>query len=166
MALLHRTHAEVWQENETSIVLKQLDDSLRHKDSSRFHALQKSLLEIERRSDKDQSSSSDFDDFSLCPMEPQRRESAASVQSLPVPLGETMELMTGRGEEFSASEKQYLEKAIRQNVKQYDVQFNVLFVGDSQTGKTSIMRTMIDPKFASSTPRSTGYPLLAMLPVF
>lgn len=44
---LYRTHAEVWQENETSIILKMLGDSLKTGDDPRRDALQRSLLKIE-----------------------------------------------------------------------------------------------------------------------
>jgi len=44
---LYKTHAEVWQENETSIILKMLGDSLKTNDESRTDALQRSLLKIE-----------------------------------------------------------------------------------------------------------------------
>jgi len=58
---------------------------------------------------------------------------------------------------FSASEKEYLEKVIKQNLKQYDVQVNITIVGNAMTGKTSITSTLIGSKFELNTPHSTGY---------
>lgn len=58
---------------------------------------------------------------------------------------------------FSASEKEYLEKAMKQNLKQYDMQVNVTIVGSGMTGKTSVTSALIGSKFEYNTPRSTGY---------
>lgn len=57
---------------------------------------------------------------------------------------------------FSASEKEYLEKAIKQNLKQYDLQVNITIVGNEMTGKTSITSALIGSKFVINTPHSTG----------
>lgn len=58
---------------------------------------------------------------------------------------------------FSASEKEYLEKVMKQNLKQYDVQMNITIVGDAMTGKTSVTSALIGSKFEINTPRSIGY---------
>jgi hypothetical protein len=159
---LYRTHAEVWQENETSIVLKMLGDSLKTKDESRTDALQRSLLKIEHSTELGPSEKlEEPDTFMLPPSEftlgkflvyyKDCNEFSRNV----LPAADTagsVELPN----KFSASEKEYLEKVIRQNLKQYDVQVQITIVGNEMTGKTSVTSALIGSKFKLNTPHSTG----------
>ncbi len=173
LAKLMKSHAEVWQENETSIVLKMLDDSVRTKDSSRMTALQRSLLEIERTPgrtflEKSTSASPEDDlpmlppsEFSLGPTEmileePELDPGSRNVQ----PSASTTGGSTA--ERFSQAEQEYLQKAIKQNVKQHDVQLNITIVGNGMTGKTSVTTALVGSKFDLNTPRSTGFDILSL----
>jgi hypothetical protein len=191
MAMIRRSHAEEWQENETSIVLKMLDDSMKSQDQPRLQALQRSLLEIERKSGKDLP---DSDQPSPEPL------SLSSLSPSPSPLPSPVPLKVGRvhraprhktqsgclpvghtgpgtshsnpsgstrssfatfstfseGDLFSPSEQEYLNKAMKQNLKQYDAQLNLMIVGPSQSGKTSLVNALTGAKLANQTPHSVG----------
>ncbi len=137
----------MWQENETSIVLKMLDNSLRSKDRSRLTELQRSLLDIERKPEKTPA------EEELAPL-----PSAEVPFTLGPPAQEPSRNSGSTAEtSFSPAEQEYLEKAIKQNVKQYDAQINIVIVGNGFTGKTSVTTAIVGSKFELNTPRSTGY---------
>lgn len=153
----------MWQENETSIVLKMLDNSMKCKDRSRFNALQRSLLEIERKANKvTPEPGEEENDLSLLPPAelPFTMPSSAMSEDSRNSLGNLGNIAASGSTEpttnFSPAEQEYLEKAIKQNVKQYDAQINIMIVGNGFTGKTSVTTAIIGSKFELHTPRSTG----------
>ena len=134
-----------------------LDDSLKCKDSSRFTALQRSLLDIEKKAGANFSDNEEMGgDLTLLPP----AELPFNLSSDPIIQQEqnsrNSQQATSAGSSFSPAEQEYLEKAIKQNVKQYDVQLNITIVGNGLTGKTSVTNAIIGTKFEKNTPRSTG----------
>ena len=144
-----------------------LDDSLKLKDRSRFNALQRSLLKIERKGGEQ--NSGDEKECDLAPLPPS--EFSFSLSSAPIIQEQTQSSRNVQpavstcsssliAESFPPAEQEYLEKAIKQNVKQYDAQLNITIVGNGLTGKTSVTNALIGSKFEFNTPPSTGYSLI------
>jgi len=141
-----------------------LDDSLKTHDSSRMKALQRSLLNIERTTpnffDKGEESENEpppIPEFSLGPAAmalDNDHELTRNFQDKASTGSSSSTSLTGGN--FSLAEREYLQKVIKQNVKQYDVQLNITIVGNSMTGKTSITSAIMGSKFELNTPRSTG----------
>lgn len=139
---------ETWQENETSIVLKMLDDSIKTKDNTRVNALQRSLLELERQTYIKEPDSA----FMLPPPQLPPQFTPLELSSDPI----TTYSFPEANSPFSPKELEYLNKAIEQNVKQYEKFVKIIIVGNNRTGKTSLMNCLIGSKFQADTPNSVG----------
>ncbi|MDR3546656.1 MAG: hypothetical protein P4M11_00005 [Candidatus Pacebacteria bacterium] len=141
---LKKKYAETWQENETSIVLKMLGKSVKERDEGKIQELERYLLTLEHKSD---SSSSGEEESSPTSLKQATSLVEARSKSFLSPHGsESGESSLTDPGNFSPSELAYLKKAIRQNTKQYDMQINIMIVGNTFTGKTSLMSAMLGEK--------------------
>lgn len=129
-----------------------LNESFKNKDKSRTRALQRSLLRIERTEATASIDHIDSEQFTLMP-------SKISLNDSKVEESKKLRKSSAssNGARFSASEEAYLQKAIKQNLKHYDVRVNVTIVGNERTGKTCLMRALTGAEFILDTPRSIGY---------
>ena len=152
---IKKKYAEQWQENETSIVIKMLHESILSNDDERVQALQRSLLDLERKSDKD------MDDDGLPNSLPSDcipiKAKSFTSSALSHHTGSTGESAPNDLLCFSPTEADYLNKAMQQNMKQYEAQINVMVVGNSMTGKTSLMHSMLGQKVPLQLRHTTGY---------
>ena len=162
MAAIRKSHAEVWQENETSIILKMLSDSLRSHDSDRTEELKRSLLELDRKSDKDSFNEDDaaLNSFQLPVAAIKRGNSASNIELMPYSPKSLPDSPASAEEKksnsFSPQDKAYIEKAIKQNTKQHDMQVSIMLVGGARTGKTSLMNALAGLHFKEHTPCTVG----------
>ncbi len=171
MKSIKKRYAETWQENETSIVLKMLGQSVKENDQGRVQELERYLLDLERKSDGSECngrnsapSSAELEAVSelVLTKSGQKSKSVSSAQ-IPFPLALGRQDSSSSGEtsltesaSFSPVEVEYLKKAIRQNTKQYDMQINIMIVGDTLTGKTSLMRALLGDSHPSKTKPTVG----------
>lgn len=103
-----------------------MDEAIKSNDEERIKELKQSLLEVESKpGDRHSAKSSPG---SSPTMNPSSFHSDMSLQTKSL---------------FSQEEEIYLEKAIKQNTKQYDFQVNIMIVGNSNTGKTSLINAMM-----------------------
>ena len=159
MEVIKKRYAEVWQENETSIVIKMLDQSMKNRDQEKIHELKRSLLDLERKSENAPSDDEWSNSSPTCKSDcfPSRSKSFTTSHL----SGSTSETLAEMRASFSHREEEYLEKAMRQNTKQYDSQVNVMIIGNSVTGKTSLMNAMLGIKSSSQTKPTIGYAILS-----
>ncbi len=135
-----------------------LGESIRNRDEERTAELKRSLLDVERRSDRATTNEDEQQphspllratDIPIC-------KSKSFTSGLPLfPAGSEDGSPTG-SLGFSPTEAQYLEKAIMQNTKRYDVQVNVMIVGNANTGKTCLMHTLLGSAFPTLAKPTTG----------
>ncbi len=151
---LQKRYAEVWQENETSIVIKMLTQSMKDQDHSRTLELQRSLLELERKSDvlSDEESPIDFKNLP----EPLRHQPKSKSVTVSPTFGPSPSPSCFSDDQFSPKELEYLKKAVQQNTKQYDLQINITLVGNSGCGKTSLMNAWLGSPSPMKTKPTTG----------
>lgn len=142
---IQRMYNETWQENEVSIVIKMLDQSMKENNTERIIELEKCLLELERKSDMQTNEGSP----SIKPIS-SNIHSFAAVESF---NGSPRSVNSP----FSLDEEEYLQKAIIQNTKQYDEQITIMLIGDKETGKTSLMNSWLGLPNPSKTQRTLGY---------
>lgn len=140
---MRKALAEVWQENETSITLKMLSESMKSNDHERVEALKRSLLDLEAKYEK---TAIEPEDDSASPDSHQCKSlnSPSHIQ------------FNEASQTFSPQEVKYLQKAIEQNTKSYDLQISMMFIGDSFTGKTSLMNAIIGSENPLKTKPTTG----------
>lgn len=138
-----RKYAEVWQENETSIVIKMLDQSMKERDAPRTMKLQRSLLRLEGRAQN-------VECEGLIGLLPK------CVQNFTLAVDVCAGSESVEGGQFTLKETEYLEKAILQNTKQYDHKLNVLLIGDAGVGKTSLMNVWLGVKDPLGTVQTHG----------
>ena len=142
----------MWQENETSIIIKMLDRSMKERDQPRTLELQKSLLELERKSD---TPTDELDLKQLGSIPIQCKSKSLTLESS---VSSPSELTThSDGSPFSPKEREYLKKAMLQNTKQYDAQLNITILGGSGTGKTSLMNAWLGSTSPEKTKPTIGY---------
>jgi len=157
---LHKKYAEAWHENETNIVIKMLAQSMKEQDRSRTVELQRSLLELEKKSDLPSDEESpmpvDFREIKLisdCYSSPIKSRSCP----LSVDSGSPKDSVCSEGSPFSLKEEEYLRKAIMQNTKQYDMQINFMVIGNTGTGKTSLINSWLGSITPMQTKPTKGY---------
>eukprot|EP00826_Nyctotherus_ovalis_P000813 TRINITY_DN1004_c0_g1_i1.p1 TRINITY_DN1004_c0_g1~~TRINITY_DN1004_c0_g1_i1.p1 ORF type:complete len:187 (+),score=48.87 TRINITY_DN1004_c0_g1_i1:435-995(+) len=143
---------EIWHENEVSIVIKMLDQSMKEKDKERTIELERSLLELERKADTrtDEASST------LGGPLPSKVQSFGSASAEEAKRAHTR----SETSPFSLVEEEYLRKAILQNTKQYDEQITVMLVGNCDTGKTRLMNSWLGLSNAYKAKHTLGYVLI------
>lgn len=146
-----RKYAEVWHENETSIVIKMLNQSMKEHDKLRTVELQKSLLELEGKTESYENAESPVSSKELIRLLPKELHSFALALELCTSLQPTK----SEGP-FTVKETEYLEKVIRQNTKQYDSSLNIMIIGDSEVGKTSLMNSWLGVKNPLATRHTFG----------
>ena len=129
-----------------------LDESLKLKDESRFNALKRSLLDIERQPCCYSYSEEALD---LSPSPKTESSSRKSVHSMTRSFYAPSST-TEQSHDFSPVEEEYLERALRQNVKQHEIQIKIMIVGSSRVGKTSLMHAFMGQAFQNTPPKSIG----------
>ena len=135
-----------------------LHQSLISNDDERTQELQRSLLDLERKSEKD------LDDDGLPKSVPAQLPRTASTLKSKSCTAVGLEHPEEAGETsspealcFSPVEVEYLDKAMRQNMKQYDMQISLMIVGNSLVGKTTLMHSMLGIKPLLQLRPTTGY---------
>ena len=78
------------------------------------------------------------------------------------PLALNLELCSPNSSEkveepFSVKETEYLEKVMIQNTRQYDATLNVMIIGDTGVGKTSLMNAWLNSENPLMTKHTIGY---------
>ena len=122
-----------------------LDQSIKGKDQIRINELQRSLLELQRETDsftcKEFLNNDEFEEtetgnksFSLISNDYNYHEEIA----------------------FTEKETEYLKKVIKQNIKQYDEQINIVILGNKGVGKTSLMNSMLKSNNPLKTKHTIG----------
>lgn len=129
---IQKLYSELWHENETSIVIKMLDRSMKDNDHETTIELQRTLLDLERSSSL---RSGDSSPENLKQSEVSRAHSFSMTKGSESPK----KLSQSDASLFSPTEAEYLEKAIMQNTKQYDDQITIMLIGNQDVGKTSLM---------------------------
>lgn len=165
--LISLRNAEVWQQNETSIVLKMLENSLRSQDIISIQALKRYLLGLEHKSYKDNQLLDDSLSLAFqTNASPNRKmiftqelaqNNTCDSSFCSKTSGSSPSLRSNencQSLELSPLEEEYLEKAIKQNIKQYDHQINITIIGNERTGKTSLMQRFTGLQFELK--RTTG----------
>ena len=153
--------AETWQENETHIVLKMINESLKVKDYKKVNELQRSLLNLERRPETS-SNSKEEELTSPTPSENSSPRQSLLHESTSDSLIEQAiikdEGETGKNElaDFSPIECVYLEKAMQQNTKQYELNVNIMLVGSQSCGKTTLMYSLLGKKWNGELKSTRG----------
>ena len=71
-------------------------------------------------------------------------------------VSDDLEEQKDEGIKFSPNEKIKIRAILSQNTKSYDVQMSILLIGDSRTGKTSLMNQFVNKEFVHNTPKSSG----------
>lgn len=156
LQLIKKAHAETWQENETSIVLKMLSESLKSRDTERTTALERSLLELERKSDEDEDQENRTNSFEANSVK-QRPKAGSMTCSHKTGSTESSFLSDPNGRtSFTPTEKDYIMKAIKQNTRQHDLGIAIMIVGSARSGKSSLMNSMMGGKFEDKTPKTFG----------
>lgn len=150
---IQKMYSEQWLENETSIVIKRLDQSMKEKDYESTMELKRTLLELERRADlrTDEESPENF----------KHPEALSSFQTHSFNVMEQVDLHKKASKSdasaFSATEKEYLEKAIMQNTKQYDEQLTIMLIGSQEVGKTSLINSWFGLSNSRTCQHTIGY---------
>ena len=147
---VQKKQAEVWHENETLIVIKMLDQSVKSKDEETILELQKSLLKLEG---KEKASLAKREDSQLLELLPKRIRQLALNLGLYFHKGS----LKTKVAPFSVRETEYLEKAMMQNTRQYDAQITIMMTGDAKVGKTSLMNTWLGVENSFVTKETIGY---------
>lgn len=150
---IQKINSEIWHENETSIVIKMLDQSMKENDSNRTLELEKSLLELERNSELRSDEESPTNHLPSAELLPERVRSFTELPYLESYKEET------KSEEnpFSQTEAEYLKKAIMQNTRQYDDQITIMLIGDEGVGKTCMMNSWLGLVNPFKTKHTLGY---------
>lgn len=156
---IRKMYAEIWHENETSIIIKMLNQSIKVNDQERTIELQKSLLNLERKSDmiNDEESPNSpevFDELLL--------KRAQSLNILETKENKKKKYKSNENP-FSPLETKYLEKVIMQNTKLYDEQITIMIIGDQEVGKTSLMNSWLGYENFNMTKHTVGYNLIKLL---
>jgi len=99
---------------------------MKEKDQERVIALKRSLLELEGQGD------TITDEGTLNGLTFRKIKSKSFVTELKT-----------REDSFSMAETEYLKKVITQNTKQYDTTINIMIIGSTNAGKTSLMNTWL-----------------------
>ena len=155
MQLIRKKYAEEWQENETSIIIKMLNQSIKNKEHDKVAELKRSLLELERKSEK---ATSDEDPSFSPPQDLDLvRYKSKSFSGIALRQSGSERSETSQVTHFSASEATYLERAVQQNTKQHDALINVMILGSSSSGKTSLMHALLGQKCPSQVKPTNGY---------
>jgi hypothetical protein len=162
MKTIRKKYAENWQENETSIVLKMLDQAMKDKDAEKMTELKRSLLEIERKSVEEVSEveSPPFNGIGAGEkgIEPKIR---GRVSMTPTQASKSfVESFESECKSFSLFESEYLQKVLLQNTKQFEAQIIVTLIGSAISGKTSLMNSLLGFPEAIKTKPTKGYILL------
>jgi polynucleotide 5'-kinase involved in rRNA processing len=147
---LQKIYSERWHENETSIVIKMLDRSMRDNDHETTIELKRTLLELERRSGVRSAESSPEN---LSQPELSRNYSFSIIRGSESPK----KFSRSDGTLFSPKEMEYLDKAIMQNTKQYDNQLTIMLIGNQEVGKTSLMNAWLGLKWQGIPQHTIGY---------
>ncbi len=139
-----------------------LRESMGSNDDERTQALQRSLLELERKSDKDP------DEGALPQSEPagllhlpMKRKSKSFSPATARASSTSPEANSHNSACFSPVEAEYLNKAMKQNLKQYDMQISLMIVGNSGTGKTQLLHSMLGLDCPGKLRPTTGYTIQA-----
>ena len=150
---IQKKYSQVWHENETSIIIKMLDQSIRENDKERIIELQKSLLKLEYDSNVKTHEGSPVFMRKIPQVIPKRTQSSKAVNQLRYPR-KSSKTQTSQ---FSVFEEEYLKKAIMQNTKQYDEQINIMIVGNKGVGKSSLMNAWQNLENPLKTEHTIGY---------
>jgi len=102
-----------------------LDQSMKDQNHQSTIELKRTLLELEQRTDT------------------RSKEESHSWHSSSVTKESESLWNDSKSDCFSATEKEYLDKAIMQNTKQYDKQFTIMLIGSQEVGKTSLMNSWL-----------------------
>lgn len=145
---IQKLYSELWHENETSIVIKMLDRSMKDNDHKTTVELQRTLLELERSSSL---RSGDSSPGSLKQSEQSRAHSFNMTKE-----SEPQKNSRSDASLFSPTEVEYLEKAIMQNTKQYDDQITIMLIGNQEVGKTSLMNMWLGLKSSKKLQHTIG----------
>ena len=147
---IQKMYSEVWHENETSIVIKMLDQSMKENDQDRVIELQKSLLELERKSDirSEETTPKNIKNFDQLIL---KRTQSEKI------IYENLSPKRSEAILFSPVEEEYLKKAIKQNTKQYDEKINIMIIGNQDVGKTSLMNSWLGSKVLGKPKHTIGY---------
>eukprot|EP00826_Nyctotherus_ovalis_P025360 TRINITY_DN1964_c0_g1_i2.p2 TRINITY_DN1964_c0_g1~~TRINITY_DN1964_c0_g1_i2.p2 ORF type:complete len:141 (+),score=23.29 TRINITY_DN1964_c0_g1_i2:438-860(+) len=133
-----------------------LSQSMKENDHKSILELKRSLLELERRSE--------MKDGEGSPEDPKQSEASFRAHSFSATRASESPKKNSKSDVsiFSATEREYLEKAIMQNTKQYDEQLTIMLIGNRGVGKTCLMNSWLGS--SSIVPKHTiGYLLTLLL---
>ena len=121
-------------------------------DQERFRELKLFLLKLERCSTKNEIEDLDVGTTDeISPQKPQIENSYLNTKSNQVPINDT------KIPPFSDKDEIYLEKVVQQNVKKYDKSVNVIIVGPKSSGKTTLMRALLNIETPISVEETHGF---------
>jgi len=148
---LQKMYSERWHENETSIVIKMLDRSMKDNDHETTIELKRTLLELERRPDIRSGENS--------PESLNQPELSKNYSFISITGGSESPKKFSKSDVnlFSPKEAEYLDKVIMQNTKQYDKQLTIMLIGNQGVGKTSLMNAWLGLKDKRISQHSIGY---------
>jgi len=152
--------AETWQENETQIIIKSMNESLKLKDYEKVKELKRSLLNLERRSEHneenkegDEVSSISINSYNSPAPSLDKPSTRDTLREFPMLNEEHSKDQTN---EFSPIENNYLEKVIQQNVRCQDLKLTIMLLGYKGAGKTTLMNAILNGKCQNDTQPTHG----------
>ena len=153
----------MWQENEMGIVIKAINTAICSgdaKEKPRIKLLKQSLLQLETENTEHQITNIPENYYFPSPNSPHSLNSPGLISyggSKSTAISDDIDNHGGGAIKFTHGEKMQLKNIIMQNTKTYDLQMNILLIGDSLVGKTSFMNKFVNNSFETQTTTTLGY---------